>query len=225
MQEAVIKIHISSPTISCLSCICLIKYEPFSADYVNLGKSWWTWSKWPLLQQYTDKPAKELTAFMQPNLEQEFVTVFLEPESPLSPHFGYSLGWCNRSLISPCFAIRRIGPNLSLWAEVWPESCWQSSEAHESCGVLRCPLVISAVSLSCIKHTRSTSVILTVVWGITAVLLTVSPLQPELQITRREEKAKAVERCRHKLRDPACTSQCTAVEKGERKGSYPSWWD
>lgn len=55
---------------------------------------------------------------------------------------------------------------------------------------LRDVLWLLEQSLVRIKHTRSKSIILTVVQGITTVLLTVSPLQPELKITHRDENAK-----------------------------------
>lgn len=69
--------------------------------------NWLTWSKRSQLQQYVDKPAEELTALVQPNPRKEFLTVFLETKSPLSPHFGYSLGCCNSFLgLSPlCYKL------------------------------------------------------------------------------------------------------------------------
>lgn len=100
VQEIVIKNHISSRSFSDFS-VCLTKCEPLSAEPVNLkrrtggcdlkGHSF-------RYYYYLDNPAEELTALVQPNPWQEFLSVFLEMKNLLSPHFGDSPGWCNSSL-------------------------------------------------------------------------------------------------------------------------------
>lgn len=70
VQEIIIKNHISSQSFSHFFCICLTKYEPFSAESVNLkrrigghdlkGHNF-------RYYYYFDKPAEELTALVQPN--------------------------------------------------------------------------------------------------------------------------------------------------------------
>lgn len=155
----------------------LIKYKPFGADSVNFGKSCQTLYKWPLLQQHTDKPTEELTVLMQLSPQQEFVTVFLEPKN--SPFSSFRiLSRMLQQLPKPHPALLQDKLDLISHSEQ------KSGQSHTGKAVKHMKAV-GQLDVFCLLEQ-----LLWCVSNITAVLLTVSPLQPELQITHREENAK-----------------------------------
>lgn len=88
-----------------------------------------------------DKPTEVLTASMQPSPQQEFVTVFLEPSTPLSPHFRFSPG-CGNSSLTLTLLCYKMDWTSALTPSRRQDGVTVAREARESCWAMGCPLVI-----------------------------------------------------------------------------------